>query len=72
MAAAAAGGADVCAMPAPCAFIFHGGGPMPLLGQQPAMVESLQTWAKTLPTDLKAVLVVTAGAETCWRGCIQK
>jgi hypothetical protein len=39
-----------CANMMPCAFLNHGGGPMPLLGRQPELAEALVQYAGTLPT----------------------
>jgi hypothetical protein len=33
----------------PCAYLFHGGGPMPLLGRQPELANLLIQYAGTLP-----------------------
>ncbi|CAE8660512.1 unnamed protein product [Polarella glacialis] len=48
----------------PCAFLDHGGGPMPLLGQQPEAAKLLGGYAAQLPGRPSAVLVVTAHWET--------
>lgn len=44
----------------PALFINHGGGPLPLLGKQPAVAHFLSSYAATLPARPRAVLVVTA------------
>lgn len=44
----------------PAIFINHGGGPLPLLGQQPRVAQSLRSFAASLPSKPKAVVVVTA------------
>lgn len=44
----------------PCVFVNHGGGPLPLLGQQPEVATFLRSYAATLPQRPRAVLVVTA------------
>ena len=44
----------------PCAYVGHGGGPMPLLGKQPEIVEGMQALMKSLPKAPKAIVVVTA------------
>lgn len=33
----------------PCAYLNHGGGPMPLLGHQPDLANNLAQYANTLP-----------------------
>ena len=43
----------------PCLFIFHGGGPMPLLGQQPDVAEFLQNYPTTIPRP-SCILIVSA------------
>lgn len=48
----------------PCAYINHGGGPMPLLGQQPGVAEFMSRYGATLPGKPSAILVVTAHWET--------
>ena len=32
----------------PCAYINHGGGPLPLLGQQPALATTLRQYSQSL------------------------
>lgn len=44
----------------PSVFINHGGGPLPLLGQQPNVASFLSRYLKSLPTLPKAILIVTA------------
>ena len=44
----------------PAIYINHGGGPLPLLGQQPSISKFLASYAATLPEPPKAVLVVSA------------
>jgi len=41
-------------------FVAHGGGPMPLLGQDPTIKAHLESIQKQLPSKPRAVLVVTA------------
>eukprot|EP00746_Dinoflagellata_sp_MGD_P112446 gnl/MRDRNA2_/MRDRNA2_49513_c0_seq1.p1 gnl/MRDRNA2_/MRDRNA2_49513_c0~~gnl/MRDRNA2_/MRDRNA2_49513_c0_seq1.p1 ORF type:complete len:293 (+),score=48.10 gnl/MRDRNA2_/MRDRNA2_49513_c0_seq1:35-880(+) len=48
----------------PCVYINHGGGPMPLLGQQPDVQGFLSSYLATLPQQPRAVLVVTAHWES--------
>lgn len=47
-------------MTMPTVFIQHGGGPMPLLGRQPAVSNFLGAYMATLPSRPSAVVVVTA------------
>ena len=48
-------------MPASSAvFVGHGGGPLPLMGQQPSVAGFLGGYAATLPAKPNAVVVVTA------------
>ena len=44
----------------PCAFISHGGGPMPLLGRQPEVLMNFKSFAASLPCKPSAIVVVTA------------
>lgn len=44
----------------PTIYINHGGGPMPLLGQQPAIAAFLSAYTSTLPQRPSAVVVATA------------
>jgi 4,5-DOPA dioxygenase extradiol len=44
----------------PCAYISHGGGPMPLLGQQTDVVEALRSIADNLPSRPAAIVIVSA------------
>ena len=44
----------------PAIYINHGGGPLPLLGQQPSVANCLSTYAASLPAKPVAVLIVTA------------
>ena len=48
----------------PTAYINHGGGPMPLLGQQDDVANFLRGYAATLPHKPSAVVVITAHWET--------
>lgn len=48
----------------PAVYINHGGGPLPLLGQQPDVASFLQSYAATLPRRPAAVVVVTAHWES--------
>lgn len=43
----------------PTVFVNHGGGPMPILGQQPRIVESLLSVARSVPKP-RAIVVVSA------------
>ena len=52
--------ASSCAARMPSIYINHGGGPMPLRGQQPDVAQFLSSYAATLPEKPTAVLVVTA------------
>ena len=45
-------------------YINHGGGPLPLLGNQPGIAKFLGSYASTLPCKPTAILVVTAHWET--------
>ena len=44
----------------PCAFVGHGGGPMPLIGRNPEVVSALQNLMKIIPRTPKAIVMVTA------------
>jgi len=44
----------------PCVYINHGGGPLPILGQQPDVANFLRSYPSTLPQRPRAILVVTA------------
>ncbi|KAL1522205.1 hypothetical protein AB1Y20_021843 [Prymnesium parvum] len=55
---------STCSPRLPAVYINHGGGPLPLLGEQPAVASSLSSYARTLPSTPKAVLVVTAHWQT--------
>ena len=44
----------------PAIYVNHGGGPMPLIGQQPSVARFLSSYAATLPSTPAAVLVATA------------
>lgn len=44
----------------PCAFIGHGGGPLPLLGKHPELVDNFKQFIASLPSKPSAVVVVTA------------
>jgi len=44
----------------PCLYLNHGGGPMPLLGQQPEVANFCSKYAATLPAKPSAIVVVTA------------
>mmetsp|Transcript_23916 Transcript_23916/g.50155 ORF Transcript_23916/g.50155 Transcript_23916/m.50155 type:complete len:289 (-) Transcript_23916:305-1171(-) len=44
----------------PAVFIDHGGGPLPLLGRQPAISSFLSSYASTLPAIPRAIVLVTA------------
>lgn len=44
----------------PAIYINHGGGPLPLLGQQPSVANFLSSYAASLPAKPAAVLIVTA------------
>ena len=44
----------------PSVFVNHGGGPLPLLGQQPNVASFLASYLKTLPSLPKAILIITA------------
>mmetsp|Transcript_2983 Transcript_2983/g.4903 ORF Transcript_2983/g.4903 Transcript_2983/m.4903 type:complete len:307 (+) Transcript_2983:59-979(+) len=44
----------------PCVYVNHGGGPMPLLGQQPDLAAYLSGYAANLPSKPTAIVVVTA------------
>ncbi len=46
-------------MRVPTVFVNHGGGPMPVLGQQPGVVQSLKKIAELLPKP-EAIIVVSA------------
>eukprot|EP00439_Symbiodinium_sp_Y106_P012041 s5670_g1.t2 len=48
----------------PCVFVNHGGGPLPLLGKQPAIAKFLQGYRRSLPRAPAAIIVVTAHWET--------
>merc|ERR1719272_2328193 len=48
----------------PCIYINHGGGPMPLLGQQPAIADFLGSYLATQPQQPSAIIVATAHWET--------
>ncbi|CAE7548849.1 DODA [Symbiodinium sp. CCMP2592] len=45
-------------------FVNHGGGPLPLLGKQPAIAKFLQGYPRSLPRAPAAIIVVTAHWET--------
>ncbi|CAE7679261.1 DODA, partial [Symbiodinium sp. CCMP2456] len=45
-------------------FVNHGGGPLPLLGKQPAIAKFLQGYPRSLPSAPAAIIVVTAHWET--------
>ena len=40
----------------PCAYFNHGGGPMPLLGQQPGVADALSSYSGTLDVTPRAIL----------------
>eukprot|EP00971_Amphidinium_carterae_P171608 3402262-Amphidinium_carterae.1 len=44
----------------PCVYVNHGGGPMPLLGQQPDLAAYLSGYAAQLPAKPTAIVIVTA------------
>ena len=48
----------------PTIYINHGGGPLPLLGQQPSVASFLSKYPSNLPYRPKAVVIVTAHWET--------
>ena len=51
----------------PTVFVNHGGGPLPLLGRQPALVENMKEIAKNIlprTKDPKAIVVVSAHWES--------
>lgn len=43
----------------PCIYINHGGGPLPLLGQQPSVANTLKSYSSNILTP-KAILIITA------------
>ena len=49
----------------PAVFVNHGGGPLPLLGQQPSLVQNMKDIVqKYLPTAPKAIVVLSAHWES--------
>jgi 4,5-DOPA dioxygenase extradiol len=46
--------------PYPCAYISHGGGPLPILGQQPDVSKSLKSIVSNLPYKPSAIVVISA------------
>lgn len=44
----------------PCAFFGHGGGPLPLMGQQTEVAATLSSYASTLEAAPSAILIISA------------
>lgn len=44
----------------PCVYFNHGGGPLPILGQQPFVSQTIQSYSSTLINQPKAILIITA------------
>lgn len=44
----------------PAVFVNHGGGPLPLLGQQPSIAKALRSYASTLDRKPKAIVLIDA------------
>lgn len=44
----------------PAVFVNHGGGPLPLLGQQPSIAAALRSYASTLDERPKAIVLIDA------------
>lgn len=44
----------------PAVFVNHGGGPLPLMGQQPSIAGKLRNYAKTLESKPRAIVLVDA------------
>lgn len=43
----------------PCIYINHGGGPLPLIGHQPSVANTLRSYSSSI-TRPKAILIITA------------
>jgi len=48
----------------PCVFVNHGGGPLPLIGQQPEVADLMSSYPKSLKQAPTKILVVSAHWET--------
>lgn len=55
-------GAAVCAASArmPSILVNHGGGPLPLMGQQPHIAKFLKNVPGMMPSKPKAIVILTA------------
>lgn len=51
---------EVCSMKFPTMFVNHGGGPMPLMGQQPNLVKHMREATKYISEKPKSIVVLTA------------